>query len=368
MKQKNHTLVEMTRTMLDEHRTPRCFWADAISTVCYILNRIFLCSILHLTPFELRFDRKPSVSHFRPFGCKCFVLKCGNLDKFESRYFDGILLGYIPHGRYYRVYNFETNTIVESCDVTFDETAPCPYGVIECAGDKEMEESIFVDEELQGIDSVEDEPLLPSTLSPEHVPAFTLEAEAPHATTSSTASAEASRVEGEIISEPRAPSHNQKSHPPQQIIDNLNKRVTRSLRSAYLSYFSNTLFVALLESRDNGHALSDSSWVNGMHEELENFERNQVWILVGSPRDVNIIKTKWVFKNKQREDGEVVRNKACLVAQGYSQVEDLNFEETFAPVTRLEAIRILLAFATSKGFKFYQIDVKSAFLNGVIQE
>jgi hypothetical protein len=83
---------------------------------------------------------------------------------------------------------------------------------------------------------------------------------------------------------------------------------------------------------------------------------------------VNIIGTKWVFKNKQGEDGEVVRNKAHLVAQGYSQVEGLDFGETFAPVAPLEAIRILLAFAASKGFKLYQMDVKSAFLNGVIQE
>jgi hypothetical protein len=105
-----------------------------------------------------------------------------------------------------------------------------------------------------------------------------------------------------------------------------------------------------------------------MHDELENFERNQVWTLIDPPRDVNAIRTKWVFKNKQGEDGEVVRNKACLVAQGYSQVEGLDFGETFAPVARLEAIRILLAFATSKGFKLYLMDVKSAFLNGVIQE
>ena len=103
-----------------------------------------------------------------------------------------------------------------------------------------------------------------------------------------------------------------------------------------------------------------------MHWELENFERNQIWTLIDSPRDVNIIGTKWVFKNKQGEDGEVVRNKARLVAQGYSQVEGLDFGETFAPVARLEAIRILLAFAVSKGFKLYQMDVKNAFLNGVI--
>jgi hypothetical protein len=93
------------------------------------------------------------------------------------------------------------------------------------------------------------------------------------------------------------------------------------------------------------------SWVNAIHEELENFERNQVWTLVDPPRDVNVIGTKWVFKNKYGEDGEVVRNKARLVAQGCSQVEGLDFGETFAPVARLEAIRILLAFAASKGFK-----------------
>jgi hypothetical protein len=110
------------------------------------------------------------------------------------------------------------------------------------------------------------------------------------------------------------------------------------------------------------------SWVNAIHEELENFERNQVWTLVDPLRDVNVIGTKWVFKNKHGEDSEIVRNKAHLVAQGFSQVEGLDFGETFTPVARLEAISILLACATSKGFKLYQIDVNNAFLNGVIQE
>ena len=157
------------------------------------------------------------------------------------------------------------------------------------------------------------------------------------------------------------------AHPPQQIIGNLYERVTRS-RSANVVCFTNSAFVATFEPHDIGHALSDSSWVNAMHEELENFERNQVWTLVVPPHDVNIIGTKWVFKNKQGDDGDIVRNKARLVAQGYRQVEGQDFDETFAPVARLEAIRILLAFATSKGFKLYQMDVKSAFLNGYIEE
>jgi hypothetical protein len=102
-----------------------------------------------------------------------------------------------------------------------------------------------------------------------------------------------------------------------------------------------------------------------MQEKLENFERNQVWILVEPPRDVNMIRTKWVFKNKQREDGEIVRNKTRFIAQGFSQVDDLDFGEIFTLVTRLDAIRIFLAFFASKGFKLYQMDVKNTFLNGI---
>jgi hypothetical protein len=184
VERKNHTLVGMARMILDEHMTPRCFWADAISTACYILNRIFLRSILHLTPFELRFGHKSSVSHLRPFGYKSFVLKCGKLDKFESHSSDGILLRYTPHGRSYTVFNLETNTVIKSCDVTFHKIAPCLCDVFECVCDKEMDESIFVDEELQSIDRDEDKPLLPSTLSPELVSAYTLEAKASRAITS----------------------------------------------------------------------------------------------------------------------------------------------------------------------------------------
>jgi hypothetical protein len=98
-----------------------------------------------------------------------------------------------------------------------------------------------------------------------------------------------------------------------------------------------------------------------MHEELENFERNQVWELVDPPPGCKLIGTKWVWKNKEGEKGEVVRNKSRLVAQGFSQKEGIDYEETFAPVARLEAIMILLAFSVAK-------DVKSAFLNGVLEE
>jgi hypothetical protein len=114
-------------------------------------------------------------------------------------------------------------------------------------------------------------------------------------------------------------------------------------------------------------ALEDEDWVMAMQEELNNFERNQVWTLVERSK-TNVIGTKWVFRNKQDENGVVTRNKARLVAQDFTQVEGLDFEETYALVARLEAIQMLLAYAAHHNFKLYQMDVKSAFLNGPIQE
>jgi hypothetical protein len=100
---------------------------------------------------------------------------------------------------------------------------------------------------------------------------------------------------------------------PSYELSSLLRAVTRSSRSDHLSFFINTLFVALFEPRDIGHTLSDSSWVNAMHAKWENFERNQVWTLVEPPGDVNVRGTKWVFKNKHGEDGEIVRNSRRLL-------------------------------------------------------
>jgi hypothetical protein len=104
-----------------------------------------------------------------------------------------------------------------------------------------------------------------------------------------------------------------------------------------------------------------------MQEELNNFKRNEVWSLVERPKQ-NVVGTKWVFRNKQDEHGVITRNKARLVVKGYSQIRGLDFDETFAPIARLESIRMLLAHATHHGFKLYQMDVKIAFLNGPIKE
>jgi hypothetical protein len=105
-----------------------------------------------------------------------------------------------------------------------------------------------------------------------------------------------------------------------------------------------------------------------MHEKIKNFKRNHVWVLVPPPSNCHTIGTKWIFKNEEIEDGLVVRKKARLVVQGYFLKDGIDYEETFAPIARLEVIRILLACAPSTGFKIFQKDVKIAFLNGDIEE
>jgi hypothetical protein len=111
--------------MLDEHRTSRRFWVEAVNTVCYVLNRIYLRVHKKKTCYKLMHGRTPKANHFHVFGCKCFVLKKGKkLDRFEARWVDGIFFGYASHSRAYRVLNLETNQIVETYEVTFDETQP----------------------------------------------------------------------------------------------------------------------------------------------------------------------------------------------------------------------------------------------------
>ncbi|GJT73501.1 retrovirus-related pol polyprotein from transposon TNT 1-94 [Tanacetum coccineum] len=156
-----------------------------------------------------------------------------------------------------------------------------------------------------------------------------------------------------------------KNHPLDQVIGNLNQRTLRSQAQNHSNFFC---FISTIEPKNVNEALKDKSWVVAMQEELNQFVANDVWELVPLPISQSVIGTKWVFRNKLDENGIVSRNKARLVAQGYNQQEGIDYDETYAPVARLESIRILLAIACANDFKLYQMDVKSAFLNGFINE
>ncbi|KAJ9551554.1 hypothetical protein OSB04_015599 [Centaurea solstitialis] len=157
-----------------------------------------------------------------------------------------------------------------------------------------------------------------------------------------------------------------RAHPLQQVIGS--KSAPVKTRSATQNECLFAAFLSRHEPSNVTEALDISDWVTAMQEELNQFERLGVWRLVPRPANKTIIDLKWIFKNKKDEDGIVTRNKARLVAKGFKQQAGIDYDETFAPVARIEAIRIFLAYAAHKNFTVYQMDVKTAFLNGELKE
>jgi hypothetical protein len=222
--------------------------------------------------------------HFHVFGCKCFILKKEKkLDKFEARSLDGIFFGYASHTRAYHVLNLETNQIVETCEVTFNETQPCSQLVFECASDDELGEEIFQEEKHEHGDDeggcvVPTAELVPTT--------STTVVDGPSPTPTTTNQKGEAAVEGEVASRREPPRRVQVDHSASRIIGNMNEHTTWS-RVRNNSHFAHAAFVATFEPKDIRHALSNHNLVSSMHEGLENFERNQVWELVDPPLGVS---------------------------------------------------------------------------------
>ncbi|GKC27107.1 retrovirus-related pol polyprotein from transposon TNT 1-94, partial [Tanacetum coccineum] len=156
-----------------------------------------------------------------------------------------------------------------------------------------------------------------------------------------------------------------RNHPLENVIENLNQRTLREKAQNQSNFFC---FISTIEPKNVNESLKDESWIIVMQEELNQLIANDVWELIPQPKNMKIIGTKWVFRNKLDENGVVSRNKARLVTQGYNQQEGIDYDETYAPVARLKSIRILLAYACAIDFKLFQMDMKSAFLNGLINE
>ncbi|GJU69519.1 retrovirus-related pol polyprotein from transposon TNT 1-94 [Tanacetum coccineum] len=327
VERKNRTLQEMSRTMLNEQSLPQKFWCNAVDTSTYILNRILIRAILGKTPYEILRGRKPTLDYFRVFGSKCFILNTKDyLTKFDPKSYEGVFLGYSQNSKAYIILNKHTRKIEESLNVTFDETPPPAKTSPLVDDDLDEEEAIREIEKKNLENNVEDE---------------TLEID-------------------EVVNIKES-----RNHPLENVIGNLNQRTLRSQAQNQSNFYC---FISTIEPKNVNEALGDESWIVAMQEELNQFIANDVWELVPQPKNMTVIGTKWVFRNKLDENGIVSRNKARLVAQGYNQQEGIDYDETYAPVARLESIRILLAYACALDFKLFQMDVKSAFLNGFINE
>jgi transposase InsO family protein len=390
VERKNKTLLDMARTMLDEYKTSDRFWPEAINTACYSINRLYLHRILKKTSYELLTSKKPNVSYFRVFGSKCFILiKRGRKSKFTLKAVEGFLLGYDSNTRAYRVFNQSTGLVEVSCDIVFDETNGSQVELVDldelddeeapCVALRNMSIGDVCPKEFEEPPQAQDQPSSSNQASPptkdeeqaQGNDEENQEAKPPQEEDNGQGGDDNQDKEDDHDEQGQRPPHPrvhqaiQRDHPVNSILGDIHKGETTRSRVAHLcEHYS---FVSSIEPYRIEDALRDSDRVLAMQEELNNFTRNEVWYLVPRPNQ-NVVGTKWVFRNKQDKHGVVIRNKARLVAKGYSQVEGLDFGETYAPVARLESIHILLAYATYHGFKLYQMDMKSAFQNGPIKE
>ena len=363
MERKNRTLVEMARTMLDEYKMPSRFWPEAIDTACHIINRVYLHKFFKKTAYELLTDKKPNVSYFKVFGAKCWIRDPHHNSKFAPKAHEGFMLGYGKDSHTYRVFNNVLHKVVETVDVRFDETNGSQREHLPSVIDEPAPE------ETIKFKATED--VIPTEESAEE---FIPEREENRAGAPDENAEENGAEENADQIPQRQPAHPRvaKEVQVEKIIDDIEAPgpLTRSKASHLSNFCGHYAFVSITEPTKVDEAFLEPEWIQAMQEELHQFELNNVWELVKrpDPRKHNIIGTKWIYRNKQDENGLVVRNKARLVAQGYTQVEGIDFDETFAPVARLEAIRILLAYANHHDITLYQMDVKSAFLNGKLEE
>ncbi|KAJ9542546.1 hypothetical protein OSB04_029052 [Centaurea solstitialis] len=393
---RNRTLIEAARSMLSEANLATQFWAEAVNTACYTQNRSLIVKRFRRTPYELFRNRKPSIEHLHIFGCVCYILNNkDNLGKFDSKSDDGIFLGYSSISKTYRVFNKRRQAIEETIHVKFDESGPTFPHPNDNSEINQWADSFFqvpeppiADPSPQNLpDGFEEDPPIPptETSSPPLINATPITQITPSEPDQPTNSEDFSQT---TVSEPTPtnllpdPSVNEastsgqvyqppalrwtKDHPIDQVLGNPSSGIKTRRQSGNVCLYVN--FISENELKEIDDALRDPAWVSAMQEELAEFIRNNVWLLVPRPRKRTIIGSKWIFRNKLDEIGTIIRNKARLVAQGYRQEEGIDYDETFAPVARLEAIRLFLAFAAHMNFKVYQMDIKNAFLNGKLNE
>ncbi|GJQ95326.1 putative ribonuclease H-like domain-containing protein [Tanacetum coccineum] len=438
---KNRTLIEAARTVLVDSNLPTTFWAEAVSTACYVQNRVLIVKPHNKTPYELFRGFKPAIGFMKPFGCHVTILNTlDNLGKFDGKSDEEnkpIIEGNDPK------WLFDIDSLTQSMNYVpvvvgiFSNDFAGIQGVSKSSASSQQDQdnqdcivmpiwkdaSYFgdaaprsvTDAQIQVKDGLRDEnnatekshddsslkdngtvvqqvntsrPEINtgsrevSTTVPEVNTATPEDLVGPSHASQDT-QVEDQEVElGNIPQSYAVPTtpHTRihKDHPIEHVIGDVQSSVQiRRMKTSYSEqgflsaiYEGKThedlhtcLFACFLsqeEPKRVSKALSDPAWVEAMQEELLQFKLQKVWILVDLPKGHSEIGTKWVYRNKKDERGIVIINKARLIAQGHTQEEGIDYDEVFAPVARIEAIRMFLAYASYMGFMVYQMDVKSS--------
>nr|GEU73765.1 hypothetical protein [Tanacetum cinerariifolium] len=396
-------------------RTPQ--QNGAIATVSFTQNRSIIHRRFNKTPYELINGRKPDILFLHVFGALCYPKNDReDIGKLGTKGDIGFFIGYSADSCAYRIYNQRTKKIMETINVSFDEILAMAF---EQRSSKPGLQSMTSGQISSGLDltyalltistqqpSKGELDLLFEDMYDDYIgdTAPTPTNSSSHATNIPIASQDVDElnsnamVDGNMLVNPfvnsststAASSSSQnvdpsnihtfyqpyphkfqwsKDHPLEQVIgEPLRPVLTRNQLRSDGDMCMYALSVSTMETKNVKEAMTDPAWIDSMQKELLQFKRLDVWVLVPAPDNISPLTLKWLFKNKHDEEQTVIRNKSRLVVRGYRQEEGIDFEESFPPVARMEAIRIFLAYAAHKSFTVFQMDVKTAFLHGSLKE
>nr|GEX46654.1 hypothetical protein [Tanacetum cinerariifolium] len=388
--------------MLIFSHAPLFLWAEAIATACFTQNRSIIHRRFNKTPYELINERKPDISFLHVFGALCYPKNDHeDIGKLGAKGDIGFFIGYSADSYAYRVYNQRTKKIMETMNVSFDKLSAMAF---EQRSELDLLFEAMYDDYIGGQPSAT--PRTNSAAQAHQVrqtsTISTSIADTAPMPTNSSSQATNFPISLQDVDELHSQQQharqqgNQASLQPETVADNVPNAMfdantfvnpfatssTNAAESSSLQYVDpsnmHTFYQPyphefqwtkdhLLEQNVK-EAMTDTAWIESMQEELLQFKKMDVWVLVPALDNILPLTLKWIFKYKNDDENTVIQNKYRLVVRGCRQEEGLDFKESFAPVARMEAIRIFLAYVAHKSFTVFQMDVKTAFLHGSLKE
>jgi hypothetical protein len=345
---KNRTLLNIVRSLLSTRCVPKKFWPEAIKWATHVMNRSPTLSVKNMTPEEAWSGIKPSVHYFRVFGCIAYAHVADNLrKKLDNKSIKCVHLGISDESKAYRLYDPVNKKIIISRDVVFEESKGWDWDNRERA--KQIDTgNVMLDDDSPG-------EVMPITENNDNADGVNDGNNSTDADDNDQSSEE----------------ENNETLPPR------NRRTPGHLRdfvigSEALEEEQDLHNLAVYSSIDDPDTYDEASksevWRKAMDAEIEAITKNETWELTTLPSGSKAIGVKWIFKTKYNEKGKIEKHKARLVAKGYTQRYGIDYGEVFAPVARWDTIRSVLALAANNGWNVFQLDVKSAFLHGELDE
>ena len=357
VERRNRTLLGMTRSILKHMEVPNYLWGEAVRHATYLINRVATRVLNLKTPYEMLKDKRPNIEHVRIFGCVAYAkIESTHLKKLDNRSRMLIHLGTEPGSKAYRLVDPTSRRIVVSRDVVFDEDKGWNWKnvVPEISNIKEFTIS-FGEFGNRGIDRSDD----------------TLEEQQGKEGGEDNNNDAVATINGETQDD------HEEDDTEEETSESFLRKSTRERKKP--SYLDDYILLAELDCERLLMTINDEPWSyneakdlkvwnDACEDEIKSIVKNKTWELVDLPRGAKAIGLKWIFKIKRNSDGSINKFKARLVAKGYIQRHGVDFEEVFAPVARMETVRLLIALAASRGWEVHHLDVKTAFLHGDLRE